>query len=369
MYRADILGHLYCIRAVLSHKRTTQFLLHLPGQSCSLYEKQARASSVSQCSHSAHLHTSEPYSTLHKLRLHMHHTQEKHSPYFSMQIPLKSLTVTCTHTHTYTHMRGLLAVSPAVEIGQPTPALVSVVLQSQSALHFLLRLTFLLRRALINILHGFYMDLFSFLLLSPRGAMATFSCLFNDCGWTINNLHTSKHSTTPTRCCRLNSQSDGKDMFSKKKKKKTSKKKPWNSSWMGVLTNLRECLVSTFASLNLPRRSREYSLGAFYKLLRWTWIISGVDHVKDLLGWFVLCLRQLVSETERDKKKKKTFVVSWVIIRDEKAGMNSRGRNYLLSSGYATGLAFLGDTVPLILSGLHNLTAMRGYKWEARLHE
>ena len=63
--------------------------------------------------------------------------------------------------------------------------------------------------------------------------------------------------------------------------------------------------MSTFASLNLPRRSREYSLGAFYKLLRWTWIISGVDHVKDLLGWFVLCLRQLVSETERDKKKKK----------------------------------------------------------------
>ena len=130
-----------------------------------------------------------------------------------------------THTHTYTHMRGLLAVSPAVEIGQPTPALVSVVLQSQSALHFLLRLTFLLRRALINILHGFYMDLFSFLLLSPRGAMATFSCLFNDCGWTINNLHTSKHSTTPTRCCRLNSQSDGKDMFSKKKKKKKPQKK------------------------------------------------------------------------------------------------------------------------------------------------
>lgn len=108
VYQPDILGHLYCIKAVLSHKTTTQFLLHLPGQSWSLYEKQARASSDSQCSHSAHLHTSEPYSTLHKLRLHMHHTQEKHSPYFSMQIPLKSLTVTCTHTlctHTLTHAR------------------------------------------------------------------------------------------------------------------------------------------------------------------------------------------------------------------------------------------------------------------------
>ena len=80
--------------------------------------------------------------------------------------------------------------------------------------------------------------------------------------------------------------------------------------------------------------------------------------MKDLLGWFVLCLRQPVSERER----KKTSVVSWVIIRDEKAGMNSRGRNYLLSSGYATVLAILGDAVPLILSRLHNLAAMREYK-------
>lgn len=206
-----------------------------------------------------------------------------------------SLSHAHTHyAHTHSHTRGLLAVSPAVEIGQPTPALVSVVLQSQSALHFLLRLTFLLRHALINILHGFYMDLFSFLLLSPRGAMATFSCLFNDCGWTINNLHTSKHSTTPTRCCRLNSQSEGKDMFSKKNTHKKNMK-------LELDGGLEKSSRVSFASLNLPRRSGEYSLGPFYKLLRWTWIILGVDHVKDLLGWFVLCLRQLVSEREKKR--------------------------------------------------------------------
>lgn len=68
-----------------------------------------------------------------------------------------------------------------------------------------------------------------------------------------------------------------------------------------------------------------------------------VDHMKDLVGWFVLFLRQLVSERE-----KKVFVVSWVIIRDEKARTNSRGRNYLPSSGYAT-----GAVVSSILSRLH----------------
>lgn len=67
-----------------------------------------------------------------------------------------------------------------------------------------------------------------------------------------------------------------------------------------------------------------------------------------------LSLRQPVSE------KKKISVVSRVIIRDEKATINSRGRNYPLSTGYATGLAILGDTVSFILSRLHNLAAMRG---------
>lgn len=72
------------------------------------------------------------------------------------------------------------------------------------------------------------------------------------------------------------------------------------------------------------------------------WTILGVDHMKDLLGCFALVLRQLVSE--REKKS----VVSWVIIKDEKGRTNSRGRNYLLSSGYASGLAILGDAVSLI---------------------
>lgn len=108
---------------------------------------------------------------------------------------------------------------------------------------------------------------------------------------------------------------------------------------VGVLIDPHEDLVSKFAALNLPWWSRVLS---FYILLRWAWTILEVDHMKDLVGWFVLFLRQLVSE------RKKVFVVSWVIIRDEKARTNSRGRNYLPSSGYAT-----GAVVSLILSRLH----------------
>lgn len=162
----------------------------------------------------SHLHTSEPYCTLHKLKLHMHsHTGKNtaHTPVCTSHSS-HSLSVSCAHTHTYG------CVSQAVEIGQLAEVLLSVlvVLQNRSVKHFLLSLMFLLRRALINILYGFYMDLFSFLLLSPRGAMATFSCLFNDCGWTINNLHTSKHSTTPTWCWRFNFKGEAKDIFSLK---------------------------------------------------------------------------------------------------------------------------------------------------------
>lgn len=269
-----------------------------------------------------------------------------------------SLSHAHTHyAHTHSHTRGLLAVSPAVEIGQPTPALVSVVLQSQSALHFLLRLTFLLRHALINILHGFYMDLFSFLLLSPRGAMATFSCLFNDCGWTINNLHTSKHSTTPTRCCRLNSQSEGKDMFSKKNTQKKHETRAGWGSW--------KIFESVLCILELTTAKRRILTRSLLQVVK-----VDVDYFRsrscERSAWLVCSLPQTACQWEREKK---TSVVSWVIIRNEKAGMNSRGRNYLLSSGYATGLAILRDAVPLILSRLHNLAAMREYKWEARLHK
>lgn len=66
--------------------------------------------------------------------------------------------------------------------------------------------------------------------------------------------------------------------------------------------------------------------------------------MKDLLGWFVLFFAQTACQRE-----KKILVVSWVIIRDEKAGTYSRGRNYLLSSGYATGLAILRAAMSLML--------------------
>lgn len=199
-----------------NHKRTAQFLLHLPRQSYSLYETGARASSVSHSATYTHLsHTALCTNSNCTCIL----AQEKAQPVLECAHPTQ---VTHSHcrAHTHTHLRTYGCVSQAVEIGQLTEVLLSVlvVLQSRMVKHFLLSLMFLLllRRALINILYGFYMDLFSVLLLSPRGAMATFSCLFNDCGWTINNLHTSKHSTTPTWCWRFNFESEAKDMFSLK---------------------------------------------------------------------------------------------------------------------------------------------------------
>lgn len=57
----------------------------------------------------SHLHTSEPYCTLHKLELHMHLSRtgkkkkkKKHNPCLSACIPLKSLTLTAVYI--YTHM-------------------------------------------------------------------------------------------------------------------------------------------------------------------------------------------------------------------------------------------------------------------------
>lgn len=137
------------------------------------------------------------------------HTQEKHNPYFSAQIPLKSLTLTLVHTRTQTWDVGCdtscrdrttnMSVSGFAECKA---------LPSQADIppppHFYTHPLWVL-----------YGPILSFLLLSPRGAMAMFSCLFNDCGWTINIMHTSKHSTTPTWCCRLNSENKGKDRFSK----------------------------------------------------------------------------------------------------------------------------------------------------------
>lgn len=64
--------------------------------------------------------------------------------------------------------------------------------------------------------------------------------------------------------------------------------------------------------------------------------------MKYLLGWFVLFLRQLVS---KELEKKKVLAVSWVIIKHETERMNSRGCNYLVSSGSAV--------ASLILIGLH----------------
>lgn len=207
-----------------NHKRTTQFLLHLPRQSYSLYEKGARASSVSQYSHSAtYTHLSHTALCTNSNCICIL-TQEKTQPILECAQPTQ---VTHSHCRAHAHIHTYGCVSQAVEIGQLTEVLLSVlvVLQSRSVKHFLLSLMFLLHRTLINILYGFYMDLFSFLLLSPRGAMATFSCLFNDCGWTINNLHTSKHSTTPTRCWRFNFKGEAKDMF--------SLKGTWKSCWLG----------------------------------------------------------------------------------------------------------------------------------------
>lgn len=92
----------------------------------------------------------------------------------------------------------------------------SLALCCSCAKRFLLSLMVLLRCSVINIHYGFYMNLFSFLLLSPRGAAATFSCLFNDCGWTINNMHASKHSITPTCWWRSNPDNPGEEMLSSK---------------------------------------------------------------------------------------------------------------------------------------------------------
>lgn len=189
-----------------SQKNNT-ILLHLPRQSCSLYEKQDRASSVSWCTHSEHPHTSEPHSELHKLKRHIRILkQEKHELYFITQIPLKSLIVART--------------SPAAEVEQPAPLLAAVFRKGRAqTLPSQADFPPLSRKSHEHPLRVLYGPVLSFLLLSPRGAMATFSCLFNDCGWTINILHTSKHSTTPTSCCRLNSEGDGKDSFTKKKKR------------------------------------------------------------------------------------------------------------------------------------------------------
>lgn len=92
----------------------------------------------------------------------------------------------------------------------------SLALCCSCAKRFHLSLMFRLHCSVINIHYGFYMNFFSFLLLSPRGAAATFSCLFNDCGWTINNMHTSKHSRTPTRCWRPSPGNPGEEMLSSK---------------------------------------------------------------------------------------------------------------------------------------------------------
>lgn len=186
-------------------------LHHLPRQSCSLYEKQARASSVSQCSHSAHPHTSEPYNTLHKLKLHMHsHTgNTTHTLVCSSHSSHSLLTLVHTRTQTWdvdcvtscrdrtTNMS--LALSGFAEC-RALPSQADIPPPPCSHTYPLW------------VLYG---PILSFLLLSPRGAMAMFSRLFNDCGWTINILHTSKHSSTPTWCCRLNSENKGKDRFSK----------------------------------------------------------------------------------------------------------------------------------------------------------
>lgn len=133
---------------------------------------------------------------------------------------------------------------------------------------FLLRLMVLLHCSVINIHYGSYMDLFSFLLLSPRGA--TFSCLFNDCGWTINNMHTSKHSRTPTRCWRPNPHSPGEDMLSSEGSR--------TRCWLG----------GGSSSSQGPCESRK--LG---KRHHW-------QHMRALLGWFLL-LRQFDSKEVKKK--------------------------------------------------------------------
>lgn len=96
-------------------------------------------------------------------------THEKHEPYFITQIPLKSLIVART--------------SPAAEVEQPAPLLAAVFRKGRAqTLPSQADFPSLSRKSHEHPLRVLYGPVLSFLLLSPRGAMATFSCLFNDCG-------------------------------------------------------------------------------------------------------------------------------------------------------------------------------------------
>lgn len=109
-------------------------------------------------------------------------TQEKHNPYFSMRLPHKSLILAVTHAHTHmdTHTHGCvtscrdrtatmrLALSGFAETeSRALPSQADVPPPPRS------------HKYPLWVLYG--PILFS-PTQSPRGGMATFSCLFNDCG-------------------------------------------------------------------------------------------------------------------------------------------------------------------------------------------
>lgn len=120
-------------------------------------------------------------------------TQEKQKPHFSMQIACTQV----TNSHKHTTVLGCVTSCRDRTTGK------RLALRG-FAKHFLLRLTFLLRHALINILYGFYMDLFSLFSYSvpeepwPRSPVSLMTV-----GEQSIFCNTSNYSTAPTWCLRL----------------------------------------------------------------------------------------------------------------------------------------------------------------------
>lgn len=93
-------------------------------------------------------------------------------------------------------------------------------------------------------------------------------------------MHTSKHSTTPTLCCRLNSDSEGKYILEKDAQKNL----------------ISRVIVEPTCENMLPKLMVALNVLKFCTVPLQSGTILSVHHKDDMLGCFVLILRQLVSE-------------------------------------------------------------------------
>lgn len=210
------------------------------------------------------------------------HTQENTQPILQCADPTQ---VTHSHCRAHTHTHGLLVVSPAVEIGQPTWALLSAVLQSQSAKHFLLGLTFLLHHAHKYPLWVLYGPILFFF----------FSYSVPEVPWTcypVSSMTVGEQSIIRTPPNIAQHPLGAVDWILRVREKTCIQTNKWNHPHEGH--------VSEYVALNVSRWSREYYFCPVYNLLSCKSTILGVDHMKDLLGWFVLFPRQLVSERKKN---------------------------------------------------------------------